>query len=67
MEQKTKHSAYIVVIISFILSPRDQGVLVATVEVGTDTFWSRGDGTMNRPQFPIYIYIAVIVINTVLL
>ena len=55
MEQKTKHSVYIVVIISFILSPRDQGVLVATGEVETDTFWSRREGTMNRPQLPIYI------------
>ena len=52
MEQKTKHSVYIVVIISFILSPRDQGVLVATCEVGTDTFWSRGDGSFQ------YIYIS---------
>ena len=50
--EKTKHSVYIVVIISFILSPRDQGVLVATCEVGTDTFWSRGDGSFQ------YIYIS---------
>ena len=34
-------------------------------EVGTDTFWSRGDGTVNRPRLPIYM--VVIINNTVLL
>ena len=34
---------------------RSRGVTVTTGEVIGDTFWSRGNGTMNRPRYPIDI------------